>query len=168
MDSENSFDYLLYLLLRRTTTAVNKLRDKELEILGTNARKSGVLRAILRMGDDVSITRISKQLFLEDHTVSEQIKRMEEDGLIKKDKNPEKNTIRITITDKGYEMYLKTKTQESIDDLMTSLTKKEKKQLWILLTKLREKAVKDLGIKNPELFPPSNYGDAEALSNDPT
>jgi len=157
MKPENTYDYLLYLLLRRTTWAVNKLRDKELETLGTNAVRSGVLGAVLRMGEDSTIARISRQLFVEDHTVSEQIKRMEEDGLLKKTKNPDKNTTHISITEKGYDIYLTTRVQESIDELMSVLTGKQKNQLWQILSRLREKAVEELGIKNPELFPPADY-----------
>ena len=161
MELDRNFEYLLYLLLRRTTQAVGKVREKELNASGTNSRKAGVFSAILLLGEDVTLAKIAKLLFLESHSISEQIKRMEKDGLVKKEKDV-KNIVRISITDKGYEMYLTTEIQESIDVIMSVLKKREKIQLWRILSKMRDKAVNELGITNPDLFPPSEYTDAKS------
>jgi DNA-binding MarR family transcriptional regulator len=83
---------------------------------------------------------------------------MESGGLIRKVKDlNRKNLVRIEVTEKGHALYLKTRGQESIDSVMSLLSEGEKKQLWSLLVKLRERAISELGWKDLAFYPPPDY-----------
>jgi len=150
-----SSNFVLWQLLHRTFHATIKVRQKELHSDGLTVRQSAVLRAVLYLGSKATPSRLSKHLFLELNTVSEQLKRMEADGLISKVKSSErKNFTRIEVTEKGYQLHLKTQSGRSIDDIMTMLTKKERSELWSTLSKIRNQAVKLLGMDDNDLYPP--------------
>ena len=150
-----SINFTLWQLLHRSFGAVNKVRQKELDLYGITMRQSAVLGAVLRSGEQETPTELAKQLFLEINTISEQLKRMEADGLIRKVKDlNRKNLVRIEVTEKGRKLYRKTLNRKSIDYIMSVLTEEEKLELWSILVKLRGQAVKKLGIKNLALYPP--------------
>lgn len=158
MKEQVSFNFVLWQLLHRTFRAADKVRERELEQWGLTAQKSAVLRVVLRLGREATPKEISRQLVLEKNTISEQLKRMEREGLVKKVKDPDrKNVVRIEVTDRGYEFHLKTRTQSSIEKIMSALTDEEKRELWSTLSKIREKANQELGIYITNLYPPSDY-----------
>ena len=82
---------------------------------------------------------------------------MAADGLVRRVKDLDrKNLVRIVITKKGYNLYLKIEEQKSIDKIMSVLTEEEKLELWSILAKIRGQAVKELGIKKLDLYPPAD------------
>jgi len=74
-----------------------------------------------------------------------------------------KNLLRIELTDKGREFHGKLTNKESIDYLMSALTREEQKQIWVLLAKIRRRAVKKLSIKEKDLYPPSDLSKLTSL-----
>jgi DNA-binding MarR family transcriptional regulator len=152
--------FKLWELFNHSFRATAKVREKELGKFGITLSQSAVLRVALRLGNRATPTEISRQLFLETNSVSEQLRRMETDGLIKKVKDlNRKNLVRIEVTQKGYELYRKSRTRKYIDSVMSVLTEEERTALWAILVKLRGRAVKKLGISGMDLYPPSDYAD---------
>lgn len=152
------FYFELWELLNTSFRATVKVRQKELDQYDITLQQSAVLRVALRLGKKATPTEISRQLFLELNSISEQLRRMEKDGLVRKVKDLDrKNLIRIEVTQKGYDSYCKSRTQKYIDYVMSSLTEKERLELWSILAKLRARAVEELGIRDLNLYPPADY-----------
>ena len=153
-----SINFGLWQLLHRSFGATVKVRQKELDQFGITVTQSAVLRTVVRLGQQATPTEIAKQLFLESNTISEQLTRMETNGLVKKVKDlNRKNLVRIEVTQKGHGLSSKTLNRESIDYIKSVLTEDEKTELWSTLTKLRGRAMEKLAIKDLDLYPPSDY-----------
>jgi DNA-binding MarR family transcriptional regulator len=158
MGKPSNLNVILWELLRLSFNAMVKARQKELDRYDVTLPESAVLRVVLRLRKRATPTEISKQLFLEVHSISEQLKRMEADGLIKRTNDlDKKNLVRIQVTEKGYKLYRKTRNQRTIDYIMSVLTEEEKHALWTIIAKLREQAIKKLDINNMDLYPPADY-----------
>ena len=152
--------FKLWELFNHSFRATAKVRQKELGEDGITLTQSAVLRVALRLGEKTTPTEIARQLFLETNSVSEQLRRMEADGLIKKVKDlGKKNQVRIEVTAQGYELYRKGRKRKLIHSVMSVLTEDEKTELWAMLVKLRAQAVKKLGMNGTDLYPPSDYAD---------
>jgi DNA-binding MarR family transcriptional regulator len=79
--------------------------------------------------------------------------RMEKDGLIKKVKDlKSKNQIRVTLTEKGENAYRKCMPPDSIQNIFSALSNKQKEQLGESLDGLRAKALKELHVDYMETF----------------
>jgi DNA-binding MarR family transcriptional regulator len=162
MRGSTNLDFLLWLLLHHSHSAVNKVSQKELVKYGITLPQLAVLREVLRSGEKATPAEIARQLFLESHSVSEQLRRMEEEGLIKKVRDlNRKNLVRIKVTEKGHRFLTRANDRKSIHYLMSVLSEEEKFELWLILAKLRGQAAKRLGMK-AQLYPPS---DPASLTN---
>ncbi len=168
-----NINVMLWQLLHRSSRAVVRVRQKELDNYGITVTGAAVLETVIRLvksGERPTPTEVARLLFLEANSVSEQLKRMAADGLIRKVKDlNRKNLVRIEVTERGYKLYRDTLNQKSIDAVMSLLTDKQKEELWSLLTMLRERAVNELGLEEMELYPPSAFpgkpDSTEALSH---
>jgi DNA-binding MarR family transcriptional regulator len=153
-------------MMRRTDRVIYKARQKELDKYGISAEVAAALFAILRLGRKATPAEIARQLFLERHSISEQLMRMEKDGLIRKAKDLDrKNSIRVEVTDKGYEAYLQSAKRRSTKKIMSQLTDEEQEQLWALLARLRDAALLQLRTRILSLYPPSSMEEWAAGSN---
>jgi DNA-binding MarR family transcriptional regulator len=149
----------LWQMLARTNHVVSKVRQKELRRYGITMNEAIVLLTVLRLKGLATPAAISKQLFWEPHTVSEQLKSMERKGLIKKVRDLEKhNLIRAEATKNGVEAYRQSARRISTREIMSVLTKEEQTQMWSLLARIRGKAMHDLGLAGSEPFPPADPG----------
>jgi DNA-binding MarR family transcriptional regulator len=147
----------LWQMLARTDHIIAKLRQKELRQHGINMNEAIVLFTVLRLKALATPANISQQLFWEPHTVSEQLKSMETKGLIKKVRDLQRqNLIRVEITESGLEAYRQSSKRRSTRDIMSALDKEDQVQLWVLLAKLRERAMRESALGYPEPFPPSD------------
>ena len=152
--------YKLWELFNHAFRATTKVRKQELDQFGITLSQSALLRVALRLGKKATPTEIARQLFLETNSVSEQLRRMETDGLIKRTKDlHKKNLVRIEVTDKGYNLYRTSRKRKYIDSVMSVLNEEERTVFWALLVKLRAQAVKKMGISGLDLYPPSDYND---------
>ena len=119
-----------------------------------------MLFTVLRLKGHATPAAISRQLFWELHSVSEQLSRMEAKGLVRKVRDlGRRNLIRAEVTAKGVEVYRESSRRRSAREIMSVLTKDEQHQLWALLAKLREKALHELGARGSDPFPPSDPGE---------
>ena len=147
----------LWQIMARTNHIVAKLRQKELRQYGITMNEAVVLLTVLRLDKQATPAKISRQLFWEPHTVSEQLKSMETKGLIKRIRDLERqNLIRVEMTEKGYKAYQQSARWKSTRDIMTVLTKEEQLQLWAYLARIREKAMQRLELHGSDPFPPSD------------
>lgn len=150
----------LYQLLARTDHIVAKARTKELRQYGITMNDAIVLFTAMRLKRQATPANISRQLFWEPHTVSEQLKAMEAKGLIKKVRDLERqNFIRVEVSEAGLKAYRESSRRKSTRKVMSALSNDEQVQLWILLAKIRERAMQELGLDDFEPFPPSDPND---------
>ena len=147
----------LYQLLARTDHIVAKSRTKELRQYGITMNDAIVLFTAIRLKRQATPANISRQLFWEPHTVSEQLKAMEAKGLIKKVRDLERqNFIRVEVTEDGLKAYRESSGRKSTRKIMSVLSNDEQVQLWTLLAKIRQRAMLELGLDDFEPFPPSD------------
>ena len=144
-------------LMSRTTDAIRKVRDRELERYGISARANAVLFTALRQGRKATPASVAQELILQPHTVSEQLMRLEKEGLIERLKDTKrKNVVRIRVTGVGWELYRKTAVRRSSAGIMGALNADERKVLWTIMAKLRSEAARSLHVDVKDLYPPSD------------
>jgi DNA-binding MarR family transcriptional regulator len=109
---------------------------------------SGVLFYIQALGEKATPGEISRWLFREAHSVSEIVTQLVKEGMVRKVKDLDrKNMIRVELTEKGREAYYHVVKRESIHRIMSSLSKEQQRQLWIMLKTLRDESLKEIGVQ---------------------
>jgi DNA-binding MarR family transcriptional regulator len=152
-DEQLAFWYML----RRTYLAVLKARQRELDRYGISAEAAGVLHAVVRLDKGATPTSIAAQLSLERNSVSEHLKRMENEGLVEKVRDLDrKNRVRVKLTKKGRDVYSKSSRNRSTLRIMAVLTPEERRQVWLLLARIQTRALKQRGVKRPMPYPSSS------------
>ncbi len=148
-------DYGLWLLLFRTRSALSKARQQKVGKY-VHFNQAAALVTIWALSGKATPAQISRRLFLEPHTVSELVDRMEKKGLIAKKKDARReNVIRISITDKGREFCLQVVQADFVRQIINSLSETEKEQLLSCLRVLYSAALKELGLtEEPMRFQP--------------
>jgi MarR family transcriptional regulator, organic hydroperoxide resistance regulator len=142
--------YSLWLLLSQTRSAIFKVRHKKIgQYLPPN--QAAALISIWGMEGRITPLELSRRLFLEPHTVSEIVSRIEKKGLVTKEKEPHQgNTVRIKITEKGIETCKKVMGQNLIGDYMSRLSEEQRNHLKEALQILYNAALDDLGFPGQE------------------
>jgi DNA-binding MarR family transcriptional regulator len=137
--------YRLWLLLTQTRAAIFKLRHKKVgRYLHPN--QAAALVSVWAMDGQVTPATLARRLFLEPHTVSELIIRMEKKGLVTKCRDRENATVvRISITDKGRAVCQQVMGQDLIRQIMSTLSDEQRAQLNTSLEILSHEALKELG-----------------------
>jgi DNA-binding MarR family transcriptional regulator len=148
----------LWILLRRTSHLMGKARQRELAKYGISVDASAAIFTIMLLGRQAIPATISRNLYLERHSVSQLLTRLEKDNLVRRVKDLErKNYVRVELTEKGKDAYRKASKNRSTKQIISILSEEEQRQMWVLLAKLRDRALKRLDIRKPILFPPSDY-----------
>jgi DNA-binding MarR family transcriptional regulator len=157
MNIKKDFNYDLWRLMDVTRGLIYKSREREIMKYKISMSAVIFLHTIKVLDEKAIQARIAESLFLEPHSVSEMLSKMEEKGLINRVKDQKsKNMIRIEMTKKGRDLYNKSSQRESYNDIMSVLTEEEKSALWAILSKLRTKAVENLGIEQKTIYPPQD------------
>jgi len=147
-------DQELWLLLEQTRNAIYKARELELEQYGVSTVQAGVMFVIHTMGGRTRPADIARWLVREPHSISGLLTRMEADGLLKREPDPERrNAISISLTDYGRSVCLKTFQRESVKQILSCLSEEERKQLMSSLIHLRDRALKDRRMRSRPPFP---------------
>ena len=137
----------LWTLLGQVRHAMYQARKEELLNFKITPRQSMVMYIISALGDKATSSEIARWLFRENHSVSELLKRMEKDGLIRKIKDFKKgNMFRVVLTERGFKAHESTKKFETILKIMSCLSKEEHQQLKSTLEKLWYKTLDEQGI----------------------
>jgi DNA-binding MarR family transcriptional regulator len=138
--------YRLWLLLSQTRSAIFKARHKRLGRY-VHFNQAAALLTIWALEGQATPVVLSRHLFLEPHSASELIMRMEKKGLVTKNKDKVRgNIVRLSITEKGRKLCTEIVQVDFIRSIMSSLTKEQREQLSSLLSVLFRQALKELGI----------------------
>ena len=150
-------DYVLWWLITSMRRAMRKARAKELLEIGLSPSEAVVLFVVNTVGYRCTPAEISRWVLREPHSTSGILDRMEKGGLIRKVKDLERrNMIRVEMTEKGRKLHeIATKRRKSIRRIMSVLSDKERHELKNSLQKIRDKALKEIGITRKAPFPPT-------------
>ena len=133
----------LWILFNLSRQAIVTVRNKELNELGVSMTAAAALRTVNKLGENATIKAISDELHFARHSVRELVIRMENIGLLTRNKKKGVREITfVEITDKGKEISLISDTDGNLEYVFSSITDEEKQELWNILTKLRERAKK--------------------------
>ncbi len=147
--------FYLWVLLAQAKDAIHKARNRELDKYNTSIWRSAVLVRIEALGDKATPAQISRWLLREPHSTSELLTRMEKEGLVKRVKDlDKKNMVRVVMTEKGRELRDKLHEAEACRDIVSCLSEEECNFMWSCLRKLRDQALKKIGIEEGIPFPP--------------
>ena len=139
-------NYDLWVRLRQTAHAIHKAREKELRQSGISIMESAALFIVQAIGRKATLVEISRLLFREPNSVSELVRRMEKNGLVRKVKDLDKrNMIRVVLTEKGEQAYSQASKRASIHRIMSVLSEADRQQFDSYLIKLSKKAITELG-----------------------
>jgi DNA-binding MarR family transcriptional regulator len=134
--------YNLWLLLQRLRRVLLKARDQELFKLRVSPVQAGVLYVARQLGTNASLTRISRAMNIEPHTVGGLVKRMESKGLVTRLRDPKrKNTIRVALTEKGDRTYWQSAKNDSVHMILSGLTVEQQNLLWGLSETMIERSL---------------------------
>ena len=139
----------LWMMLHQARDAIFKLREKELRKFDISTPKAEILFTIEAIGYRATPTEISRRLLREFHSISSILSRMEKQGLIKKINDLDrKNLVRVCLTDKGKHVYHEASKRETILKILSCLPETDRQQMASSLRKLRDEALKNLGIED--------------------
>ncbi len=145
IEDDNGSIYKLFVLLRQTTDAIFRGREKELKEYGITPEQAAALIGIQALGDEATAAEISRWLYREANSITILLRRMEKLGLIKKSRDlNRKNVIRISLTPRGLEAYRYATKLDSVRNIILALPKKKRQQLWSSLEILRNQALANL------------------------
>ena len=143
MDKDKFYD--LWVLLRRSTHVIMRARDQELKKYGVSSVGAAVLDVVSSMDDKATSTAISEKLLREPHSIYLLINRMVKKGLLNKHKDAkQKNIVRVSLTEKGHEVYHHSRELVSIRNIMSSLSEEEVQMLLEVLPKMWNNGVEEL------------------------
>jgi len=152
--SSTDQDFNLWVLLNQVNDTIYKARQKELKPYSISSRKAAVLFIIQAIGNKATPAKIGRWLLRESQSISELLTRMENEGLVRRTNDlGRRNLVRITLTEKGRQVYYQSTERKSFHRILSSLSKEQHRQLRLCLKILREKALEELGIEYRALFP---------------
>jgi DNA-binding MarR family transcriptional regulator len=153
-------NFSLWTMLHHSSEVLMAVREKTVEKYSLSVTE---LRTMLNisiientMEREVTASDLTKWLFRKRSTISELLTRMEKKGLIQRlpQADNKKSSI-IQLTDKGKkvseEAYLEG--MKFVNKAMSSLSSDERHQLWMIMGKLRNLALKDLKLIEKPPFP---------------
>lgn len=139
-------NYMLWWLIQQAKSEWETLRERELRPHGATMTQVSVLFIIMLIGDEATPAEISRRTLREPHSVSRILDRMEKAGLIKKGNDlPQKNLVRVRITDKGRGIYRQATRMNSINRVLSVLSEEEREQLSKYLRKILVRVLEEQG-----------------------
>jgi DNA-binding MarR family transcriptional regulator len=139
--------YDLWWLIITTRRAIGKVRSRELYRLGITYEESAVLHSIIELEEPVTPSKLSRHLFREPHSTSKILERMEKKGLVNRETNyVGRKTIKVGLTEKGLSVLSKAAEPGCVQRIISTISTAKQTQLGEILTKLRENAIRELGI----------------------
>lgn len=147
-------DYELWVLLCQACDATRRARENEVREFGISMMQAAVLFIVKTIGERATPAEISRWLFREPHTVSGLLDRMEKQGLVRRLNNLErKNLVRVVITEKGEEVYQRSREMKVIGTILSCLSPKQRQNLRAYLETLRDKTLEELRPRYQLPFP---------------
>lgn len=151
----NDKQYDLWLLLSQTRSAMFRARQEKVgHYLHPN--QALALCTIWAYKGQATPAMLSRSLFLERHSVSELISRMEEKGMVTKTRDEKKkNMVRVAITEKGRNIGHHVIQREFINGIISTLSNEQQEELKSSLNILLQAAQKSLGTESDPLQGPT-------------
>ena len=129
------------LLLGKARRLLAKASQQELAPYNITPQQANVLLIIDELGDKVSFAKLAELTERRMNSMSVLIKRMENDGLLKRVKVKSKsNQLTFKLTEKGLNTCKYAKKIESIKTIMSALTEEERQQFISFLVKIINRA----------------------------
>jgi DNA-binding MarR family transcriptional regulator len=127
--------------------AINKAREKELRRFGLSTVQNRIL-VIMRLSDhEPTIGEVSRILLREHASIVNLTRKMEQNGLLRKFRDPvKKNVVRLAITEKGNQAYVKIAKRESLIRIFSLMSPEEYNFVKPFLNKMYEKALEEASI----------------------
>jgi len=136
----------LFILLEQTRDIVNQAVELELKHYHTNSPQVKLLTMLSRQNKAVTLNDLSNWALRELNSVSNLINKLEKKGLVKKSKKSGDEKTYVTLTEKGSKFYNQEVTERSIHQIFDGLSEAERKQLDVLLRKVRDTTRDLLGL----------------------
>jgi DNA-binding MarR family transcriptional regulator len=158
--SDNSIksDFELWVLLEQTRFAICRAKELELAKINLTISQASVLYTLRVNGGEATQKEIAEFTMRQHHSVSTLINRMIQRGLLKKVKYSGDKGTRITMTEKGQELYNGI-TDVAIAMVFSTLKKEDKTKLAENLSVLRSKARSMLGMDYVPSFLTSEHNE---------
>jgi len=143
--------FSLFVLLSQTKDAVLRARQREYEVYGISNERRALLWVIQSYGGEATPAQIARRFFRELHSITEMLKRMEKDGLVSRHKATGRSKTVVRLTEKGSETLKQSLHNDTDKRILSVLTVEERDRLAASLSKLRTKALEELGVTDVEL-----------------
>ena len=128
-------------LVGKARQLIVKAREKELIPYHITPRQAVILTLINNLGDKAYLSELAKRTERNMNTLSIQMTRLENDGLVEKIRDtPKTNKVRFSLTAKGFNIYKDVKDIKSGQVIMSALSEEERQQLISLLEKVTKKS----------------------------
>jgi len=138
--SNNSLMYSRF-LIGKTRQILLRARKKELDAYSVTPRQAHVLTCIYELGKKADLSALAERTERNMNTLSINMTKMEQDGLVKKIRDTPKSTkLRFELTERGYYIYQNVRKVKSAKTIMSALTEEERQQLIALLEKIVDKS----------------------------
>jgi DNA-binding MarR family transcriptional regulator len=138
--------FMLWVLIAQTKDAILRARERDYSRYGISNDRRAILFIIQNNGGRATPVVIARNLFRELHSVTEMLKRMENDGLITRHKGSGRSKVEVELTEAGLDVFNQSLHNETDKRIFSVLTKKERQRLATYLWKLRSRVLQDLGI----------------------
>jgi DNA-binding MarR family transcriptional regulator len=137
------FDFWMQFL--KTGEILKKNRVKEVKKQGISVLEASIIYEVGHSNNCITPAEISRNLIQEAHAISQLLERMEQRGLITRNKDlPRKNMIRIALTSEGENKFRNTKEIKSLIPIISVLTPAQIQKMTVNLKKIQQKAIEEL------------------------
>lgn len=137
-------DYMLWSRLDSTRFAVSRLRELELAAFGLTVEQASFLRVLVDSVGSLTLKDIEDASLRQHHSVSTLVNRMTKTGVVRIEREPGKRRNRIFVTPKGKKLMAGIGTI-AVDMAFSSLTERERQELWVSLLSVYSRARDLLG-----------------------
>jgi MarR family transcriptional repressor of emrRAB len=135
----------LFVVFDQTRDTLIRAVELELKQSRISFAQARILYSLTQAKNGMTQGDLSKWHLRNLNTISTLINRMEKEGLVKKTKSKDDGRVHVTLTQKGSEVWDEV-SERAIFLTFSVLSEKEKKQLKVLLKKLRTEARNILGL----------------------
>jgi len=143
----------LYVLFQEVAHAFRRAREGELKRFGLTYPKGGILFRLYFGENPMTPAELGRLCFREHHNISAVIRRLQEQGLVRKTKDAEnRKLVRLALTEKGMEITRRKLVDTQVRKVMSRLTAGERASLRRILDKLQPMAFQYLKELLPEEY----------------
>jgi DNA-binding MarR family transcriptional regulator len=143
--------FRLWVLVAQTKDAILRARQVEYAPYGISNERRTLLWIIQSYGGSATPVQIARRFFRELQSITEMLKRMEKDDLVTRHPGPGRSKTEVKLTEKGWNVLKQSLHNETDKRIFSALTAEERDQLAASLSRLRQRALDELGVTDVEL-----------------